>query len=190
MKYDVHDNGGRPYRVVSHDSHVSIYKNTNWDDTFDELVKKVKVKQIYVGKSTGKPSSADHNPEQAKYFLGNSILLHLSGKKYMFIGAKIYEFEMDDAVDHYFSMIGRNDVPYPVLLGKKNVYFMLDKTYLSRDHFPVVKTNTQWEDAYMYYYGSISPYTDEPYPREEVSKKKHSLKKYASKMKFNMIGFE
>lgn len=40
----------------------------------------------------------------------------------MFIGAKIYEFEMEDEVEHYFSMVGRNDVPYPLILGKKNVY--------------------------------------------------------------------
>ena len=124
--------------------------------------------------------SADHEPSQAKHFIGNSILLHLSGKKYIFIGAKIYEFDMDDEVEHYFSMIGRNDVPYPVILGKKNVYFMLDKTYVSRDHFPV-KTKTQWEDAYSYY-GAVNVETDEPYPYQEVLKRKQSLEKYATKM--------
>jgi len=185
----VHDNGGRPFRVViDSNSLVSIYKNTNWENKFNDLVKTVKATQIFIGKSTGKPFSADHTPEQSRYFLGNSILLHLSGKKYMFIGAEIYEFDMNDEVEHYFSMIGRNDVPYPVLLGKKNVYFMLDKTFLSRDNFPVAKTKTQWEEAYMYYYGSISPYTNEPYPCKEVSKKKYSLEKYALKMKFKMIG--
>jgi len=35
----------------------------------------------------------------------------------------------------------------------------------------------------MYYYGYLSPETDEPYPQPEVAKKKHSLEKYATKMK-------
>jgi len=182
MKYDVHDNGGRPFRVVI-DTKVSIYKNINWETEEYTLLKAVTPKKVFVGKSTGKPPSADHEPKDAKYFIGNTILLQLSSKKYMFIGAKIYEFEMDDEVEHYFSMIGRNDVPYPVILGKKNVYFMLDKTFVSRDHFPIVKTKTQWEEAYLYYYGSLSPVTDEPYPQAEVSKRKHSLEKYATKMK-------
>ena len=183
MKYDVHDNGGRPFRVVI-DSDVSIYKNTNWEkEEYNKLLKTVTPKQIFVGRSTGKPLSADHDPKESKYFVGNSILLQLSGKKYMFIGAKIYEFEMEDEVEHYFSMIGRNDVPYPVLLGKKNVYFMLDKTFISRDYFPIVKTKTQWEEAYMYYYGALSTETDESYPHDQVMKRKHSLEKYATKMK-------
>jgi len=186
MKYDVHDNGGRPYRVVIEDK-VSIYKNINWKTDEYKLLKTVSVQKVFVGKSTGKPPSADHEPNQSKYFVGNSILLHLSGKKYMFIGFKIYEFEIEDEVDHYFSMIGRNDVPYPILLGKKNVYFMLDHAYLPRYFFPIVKTKTQWEEAYLYYYGSLNPETDAPYSVEEVSKRKHSLEKYATTMKIKKV---
>ena len=98
MKYDVHDNGGRPFRVIIEDK-VSIYKNTNWEkEEYNKLLKTVTPKRVFIGKSTGKPPSADHDPGQAKYFIGNSILLQLSAKKYMFIGAKIYEFEIDDGV--------------------------------------------------------------------------------------------
>lgn len=59
---------------------------------------------------------------------------------------------------------------------------MLDKTYVSRDHFPI-KTKIQWEDAYSYYYGAVNAETDESYPYQEVLKQKHSMEKYASKMK-------
>jgi hypothetical protein len=183
MKYDVHDNGGKPFRVVIEDT-VSIYKNTNWKkDEYNKLLKTIKPKEVILGKSTGKSDYADHKPSQSKYFLGNSILIHLYDKKYLFIGSEIYEFEMVDDFEHYFSMIGRNDVPYPVLLGKKNVYFMLDKTYVPRDYFPIVKTKTQWEEAYMYYYGSLSPETNEPYSQSDVMKRKHSLEKHSTKMK-------
>ena len=55
MKYDVHDNGGRPFRVVI-DSDVSIYKNTNWEkEEYNKLLKTVTTKQILIGRSTGKP---------------------------------------------------------------------------------------------------------------------------------------
>jgi len=186
MKYETHDNGGRPFRVVI-DKSVSIYKNSNWETDEYKLFKTLTPKEVMIGKSTGKPSSADHSPSEANYFKGNTILLHLSGKKYMFIGTEMYEFEMVDDFEQYFSMIGRNDVPYPILLGKKYVYFMLDHNYVSRDYFPIVKTKTQWESAYNYYYGSISAETDEPYPYPQVLKRKHSLEKYATKMKFKKI---
>jgi hypothetical protein len=129
-------------------------------------------------------------PGEVKYFLGNSILLHVSGKKYIHIGVEIYEFEMEDPFEAYFSMVGNNDVPYPVVLGKENVYFMLesDHTYLPRTYFPTVKNKTQWENAYMYFYGHIDPQTGENPPHDIVLKKKFPLEKYAKKMKgFHMI---
>jgi hypothetical protein len=155
--YDTHNNGSRPYRVYIDGSKVSIYSLGD-DLQEDKLIKSLTVKEVYIGKSTGKAAGSDHRPSEAHQFVGNSVLLHVSGKKYMFIGDKIYEFNMEDAVDSYFSMIGRNDVPYPVLLGTHNVYFMLDHTYVPRSAFPALKAE-QWEDAYTYYYGYVDPVT-------------------------------
>jgi hypothetical protein len=185
--YDTHNNGGRPYRVYVDGSKVSIYrlredepnqyeKPSQYEE--DKLVKSLTVKEVFVGKSTGKADGADHRPSEAHQFVGNSILLHVSGKKYMFIGDKIYEFDMEDAVDSYFSMIGRNDVPYPVLLGTQNVYFMLDHTYVPRSAFPTLKP-VQWEDAYSYYYGHVDPVTG----KQPNQSKNHGLEKQAKKMK-------
>lgn len=182
MKYDIHDNGGRPFRVVI-DSSVSIYKNI--EEKF-KLLKTVIPLQVFIGKSTGKADSSDHTPEQSRFFLGNSILLHLSDKRYMYIGSEIYEFNIEDEVEYYFSMIGRNDVAYPIIVGTKNVYFMLDHTYLPRNLFPKF-TKIQWENAYSYYYGSLNLKTGERYPHEQVIKGKHSLEKYSTKMKVKMI---
>jgi hypothetical protein len=175
--YDTHDNGGRPYRVYVDGSKVSIYSLLE-DSQEDKLIKSLTVKEVYIGKSTGKADGADHRPSEAKQFLGNSILLHVSGKKYMFIGHKMYEFDMEDAVDSYFSKIGRNDVPYPVLLGTQNVYFMLDYTYVPRSAFPTLKP-VEWEDAYSYYYGHVDPVTG----KQPNQSKNHGLEKQAKKMK-------
>jgi len=165
--YDIHDNGRRPFRVLIDGSNVSIYKDS-------ELIKTLNVKKVYIGKSSGKTERSDHTPADAKKFVGNSILLHVSGKKYIHIGVEIYSFEMEDSVEAYFSMIGGNDVPYPVILGTDNVYFMLESehNYVPRTNFPTNMNNIQWENAYMYYYG-----------KDDIS-----LKKYAKKMKhFQMI---
>jgi hypothetical protein len=192
--YDVHDNGGRPFRVFIDGNKVSIYRDGNigtFEPTADyKLIKELKVKGVHIGKSTGRAEAADHGPGEAKMFVGNSILLHVSGKKYIHIGVEIYEFEMEDEFEAYFSMVGNNDVPYPVVLGKENVYFMLDSehNYVPRDKFPAVKTKEQWENAYIYYFGSIDAETGEKPPHDIILRKGLSLEKYAKKMKgFHMI---
>lgn len=190
--YDIHDNGNRPFRVVVSDDHakgkkVTIYKDMNkvWDNPADysKLIKELTVKEVYVGKSTGNAASADHRPDQAHIFVGNSILLHVSGKKYVHVGTSIYEFEMEDKVDKYFSMVGRNDVPYPVLLGTENVYFMLedDHCYLPREMLPADFTKAQWEDCYNYFYGWTNPVDGQR--RTDEERKKENLEQHAKKMK-------
>jgi hypothetical protein len=187
--YDTHDNGSNPFRVIIDGSKVSIYKDTQTDwnlpPDYSKLIKTLNVKEVFVGKSTGLAEGADHTPAQAKSFLGNSILLHVSGKKYIHIGVEIYEFIMEDEFEDYFSMLGNNDVPYPVVLGKTNVYFMLESehNYVPRSYFPAVKNKAQWENAYMYYYGSINPETGEKPPHDIILRNKLSLEKYAKKMK-------
>ena len=84
---------------------------------------------------------------------GSSVLLHVTGHTYVHVGEKIYQFSIEDTVKDFFSNVGNNDVPYPIVLGSKNVYFMLDHTYLPRTVFPKSMNKTEWADAYMYYYG-------------------------------------
>jgi len=191
--YDVLDNGGRPFRVFVDNKHVTIYKDANIGSfkevaDYSKFIKELTVKEVYVGKSTGKAEGADHEPEQSKLFSGNSILLHISGNRYMYIGTEVYEFTMEDTVQDYFSMVGRNDVPYPVLLGTKNVYFMLDgdHTYVPRDMFPSNFKKDQWENAYSYYYGWLDPETGKS--RTDKERKEVALENHAKKMKgFKMI---
>jgi hypothetical protein len=153
--YDVVDNGSHPYRVYIDGSSVSIYKG----DAYDILIKKISVKKVYLGK--GKGSS-----------LGNSILLHVSGKKYIYIGHEIYEFQMEDTVDSYFSLIGNSDVPYPVLLGTEYAYFMLDNCYVPRTSFSPSMKKSDWEDAYQRFYGWTNPMTGEKQSADVMKGKK------------------
>jgi hypothetical protein len=90
---------------------------------------------------------------------------------------------MEDKVEQYFSMVGRNDVPYPVLLGTENVYFMLedDHCYLPREMLPADFTKAQWENCYTYFYGWVNPVDGQP--RTDPERKKDNLEQYAKKMK-------
>lgn len=167
--YHTHFNGARPFRVEVSGKKVEIYKDT-------ALVKKLTVHEVHCGTA-----------------IGNSILLHLSGKKYMFIGHEIYEFTMEDEFDAYYSIIGNNDVPYPVLLGSKYVYFMLehDHAYIPRDLFKVKMNAAEWADAYAYYYGhkdletgkSLSCFSLKPSERSACKKQKNLIQKSQKKMK-------
>jgi hypothetical protein len=179
--YDIHDNGGRPFRVYVDGSTISIYKCKD-DQVYDTLIKTIKAKNVYIGKSTGRPRGADHGSASPTFWDGNTILLHLSGKRYMYIGHEIYEFDMLDTFDSYYSMIGHSDVPYPVLVGSEYAYFLLDHCYVPRSVFSPTMTKVDWEDAYSRYYGWIDPMTGE----ENRNIKIKSLK--GKKMKgFHMI---
>jgi hypothetical protein len=148
--YDVLDNGARPYRVYVDGSTVSIYigkRNSDYTYDYDKLVRTIKAKEVHVG---GKKSQ-----------LGNSILVHVSGNNYLYIGHEIYEFQMEDSVDTYFSIVGNSDVPYPVLLGTENAYFMLDRCYVPRSEFDPKMTKAEWEDSYQRYYGYADAMTGE-----------------------------
>ena len=158
--YLIHDNGGRPFRVEVSGKNVEIYKGEyrKLDDgktivyenmDYNKLLKKLVVKEVHLGQSPCIPA-ADACGSFGK---GNSILLHVNGNKYMYIGHEIYEFTMEDDFDKYYSLIGNNDVPYPIIVGTKYVYFMLDHIYLSKELFKAKMSAAEWADAYTYFYG-------------------------------------
>ena len=179
--YFIHFNGGRPFLVYIKNNDVHIYKisnnyyirNSNWSKindnnkwAYNEFVKSYNYKKIFIGKSP-KCDMTNFSGGYGSKFDGNSILLQIDTNKYVFIGAYIYEFKIDDIINQYYSPVGNNDVPYPVALGSKNNYFMLDKTYVSNDKFKDL-TKKNKIDLYSYYYGH-SGY--------------ENLGKYAKKMK-------
>lgn len=185
--YYIHDNGGRPFKVIVDNKTVSIYKNTTKypeDEIYDELIKTVSAKEIWVGKSSGKSYMSDHSPAQAKDFIGNSILLELSAKKYMYIGIEIYTFETEDKIESYYSLVGNNDVPYPIALGTENIYFMLDNTYVKREMvaFPKMK-DVDWEGVYDMYYGFRDPVSGNIIEGMKDEKERVNLEQHSKKMK-------
>jgi hypothetical protein len=152
--YMIHDNGNTPWKVEVDGLSVSIYKGEKNDNgdylNYDELVKTIRVKQVYPGSEFGFKDGMALKEDWDK---GNTVLLHVGGQKYIYVGGEIYEFMMDGDVEAYYSKIGPNDVPYAVLVGSKNVYFLLERAFVARDLFPATMAEVEWADAYWYYYG-------------------------------------
>lgn len=178
-KYFTHDNGGRPFMVVFNGNNVDIYtysSNFNFerdflrDHHYHQHIKSYKnIHKKFIGKSI-KGDDATNLP--SSFGLGNSILLKITNKKYVFIGSFIYEFEPEDEIKEYYSMIGNSDVPYPVGIGEKNVYFFIEKCCLSKDYFNDFPNKYSWGlDAYSKLYGSLNFVPDEE-PKGKNSKKR------------------
>lgn len=166
--YCTHFNGDRPFLVITNKSSAEIYKIPNDFDFRNNPTKKdytlfVKrfdnIKNIHIGNSI----KGDDAKGDKKYGRGNSILLQMSDKKFVFIGDVIFEFELepDDTFKQFYSPIGRNDVPYPLVLGDKNVYFMMkiESSYhfLPRDlkYFDDFPEKHRWAlNAYDVYFGN------------------------------------
>ena len=191
-KYFTHNNGGRPYLVYVGKNDVHIYIRDDkkyyidWDNYSDDdkknawmyvkLVGKYKPVRVFIGKDDGTSEMSDlkgmSKKESIKFSLGNSILLELKDR-YIFIGHTIYSFKTEnkDKIEKYYSVIGRNDVPYPVAYGNKNVYFMLDETYIPYTKISVLEDKKD-PDAYYYYYG----FANDKIKYEKFAKKMKSFK--------------
>lgn len=178
--YHILDNGTDQFRVEINGKSVEIYNavivGEDWGDVdYKELVKKLTVEGIYPGKV---PTDEEMN-DPARWYEdgdeGNSVVLHVKGNTYMFVGKGIYQFTMEDDVDAFYSYVGSNQVPYPVLLGSKYVYFMLDHTYVPRSLFPETMNKKEWADGYSYYYGMKSIKTGESLPKRKKQIKNESI---------------
>ena len=139
--YSIIDNRTTPYIVYINEKRNSVYiyripknsyvMNKDWSINandnlcyFTDLVAKYKnLKDIMIG--------VDYNEKKH----GNSILLRLNSKKYLYIGDCIYSFTSDETITNYYSNMGNNEVPYPVGVSKSYIYFMLDKVFVDKEEF-------------------------------------------------------
>lgn len=152
--YFTHFNGGRPYLVYIKNKNVAIYNipenveinhtcsinNCKW--MYINLVKKYKAKNIFIGKSP-KISMTNFSGGYGKKFDGNTILLELKNNNYIYIEYDIKKLKFNDKIKKYYSFVGNNDVPYPMAIGEKNVYFFTyPRGYLPLEEFKKYKNGT------------------------------------------------
>jgi len=144
-KYFIHDNGGIPFLVsIPGDGTVSIfgideeksyrddYGYYNW--YYTKLIAKYKPTKIFIGKSVEGPLTSDgYYYDFGPELDGNTILLEVGPKKYIWIGnGGIYEFQAEAEIVEFQSPIGNNDVPYAFAIDKnRNSYLLFDKIIIS-----------------------------------------------------------
>lgn len=159
-RYLTHDNGARNLSVHVSKSAVSVFK-CDMQNEEEECVEKEliltfkKPLKVWIGIEPSVPS-----------WNGNSIVLQISRYEYVFIGDEVYKFQLaekDEKVKDYFSPVGNSDVPYPYLITNKNVYFMIDNCYASREYYDK-------EDLYF-----NEPY-EKHYTRDKKDYQTHKLK--------------
>ncbi len=168
--YLIYDNGNRPFSVYVHVDNRIVHIYTHGDDyaadakseVIEEHIKSLNdVTKVFIGKSylysyevceLGRLMSPtivrNDNGDPVFSDVGNSILLQLDDC-YLFIGWDIYTFKTDEKITNYYSVVGNNNVPYPVAIGEHNAYMMLDKVYIDKKYFP---PDVDWMYTYQDFY--------------------------------------
>lgn len=157
--YLIHNNGDRPFSVrvsrAGQPKRIEVYRNT-WNpntSTYDagaRVYDTQRYERVFLGDNDLRLPTAEYPKGAAK---GNTILVHLSGSRYLFIGATLFTFRVapHDTIESFYSPIGGSDAPYPYAVGRTHVYFMLDHTRVPKDLIDVTK------DGYAQYYGYAPP---------------------------------
>lgn len=148
--YHIHDNGSRPFLVEIRDKTVKVYgfNNQDFEYTDQPIFTFLNNTNIFIGKSP-KNKMTEYSGGYGDEFDGNSILLHISENKYVYIGSSIYSFESQAKIIRYISPVGNSDVPYPYAIDEKeNIYLMTEDVILEK----IQNIDFYDFDPYEYYY--------------------------------------
>lgn len=117
--YEIHDNGGRPFRVrVTGKHNVELMKAVDEEKGDYKTFSTLHANDVMIGKSSPAPNR-ERSPA------GNNILLALPGGKYLYIGMQVRQFSpvKNDQIRKFYSDIGNSDVPYAYGVGDHHIYF-------------------------------------------------------------------
>ncbi len=153
--YEIHDNYNVPHIacIESAKKKLTVYKAVPDDPNArnpkmspGEVIYSTNYKNVFVGDNENRLK--DYVKKGTTFSKGNSVLAELAAGRYVFVGEQIYEFHLaaGDVIEAYHSPIGNNDVPYPVAVGAKYLYFLLmgDHVYVPRELFDL-KGDLYWQ---------------------------------------------
>jgi hypothetical protein len=152
--YYIHDNGGRPFKVVVRDDAVNVFRQVEDGKRFEyESQACLTISspiRVLVGKSEENEMtrfSGGFGPD----FDGNTVLVETDKCAYTWIGNRgIWSFVTDNSIVSFHSPVGNSDVPYPYAVDeKKNAYLLLDDV--------VMANGASKDDPYRAYYKSPPP---------------------------------
>ena len=147
-KYDIyfiHDNGGTPFRVAIDElgKRILVYKydefgsafgndygndsgQSNFSKSIEPVILDTSFERVFLGGPLPDVFIVNGND----FEMGNSILIHITGSRYIFVGMYIYEFESLEPIIEYISPIGSNDVPYPFAKSANETFLMIEDAVL------------------------------------------------------------
>lgn len=134
---------------------------------YDQHVGSWDYEKVWVpsGSYLTRDESGDVVQDESTVFKGNTILAYLGiddqnlasstnpTHKYLTVNMAVSEFTTDDEIQEYYSVVGNSDVPYPIGIGKKYMFFMADDFVAQPLEKYANLTKSQKSDAYTYYYG-------------------------------------
>jgi len=138
MEYITHDNGGRPFKVRITDNNVEVHECQNDilerqnNEYSSNPIFTFNPQQIFIGKSP-LTEMTKFSGCHGEVFDGNTILLKMSCRSYVFIGATISKFQSLHEIVEYVSPIGNNAVPYPYAVDTKGNYYLLIGEVILKD---------------------------------------------------------
>ena len=122
----IRHNYSEPFKVILRDNLIAIRKRTNNDNYEPYLSLTLENKRVFLPEV--------HNATPTRFLQpttpdteGNSVLVQLAPRVYLFIGLRIYIFKTTDEIVHFYSPIGNNDVPYPWAVGTQNTYLLIEE---------------------------------------------------------------
>ncbi|XWV24520.1 mg989 protein [Tupanvirus deep ocean] len=148
-EYLIHDNGGRPFKVIANKNNIRIYKREYDEDSDEDIYDEMILEFTDID---GYWDGFDSSPYEMH---GNSILIKLSDNEYIWVGWEIYKFKTNEIILDYVSPVGNSDVPYPVAFGENYVYFMLDQQMIKIDDLETTVSVKNSEDLYGEFYGHV-----------------------------------
>ena len=157
-QYETYSSRGRPFLVEDHGSHVEIYENM----AEKPLLLKTRYTKLFVGKDP----------------VGNSVLIQVSGSKYIHVGAIAYSFTLvpGDAIKSYESKMDKHNLSAPIAYGKTHTYLLLDEVAIPNELLDFK------EDIYQQWYfgdyvqGCAKRMT--PWCRSQLKNKNSATRKY------------
>ena len=92
---------------------------------------------------------ADEEPRKYRWQPGSSVLLKIAKNLYIHVSKQVIMFETDEEILSFYSPVGDRCVPYPVAVGKLNIYCLWDLHVVDKQMFyesKFYKTNISEED--------------------------------------------
>jgi len=138
VEYITLDNGGQAFKVRISGNEVIASVYGEHPTLRGKEVFRSTAERIFAGD----PPRKEWRGSYYTWKDGTSLILHMGGDKYVFIGEWIYEWNAmkGDTIRYFYTPVGNSGVPYPFAVGDHYIYLLTaDKVVLDRNMVDLTK---------------------------------------------------